>query len=686
MNLSFPGWWSQVVRVWSSRRPAFRLGVGMAIVTLALTALLVGRSPDYFYAQALAESGDTAANALQIEHAKSGREIYGNYSRWGFHHPGPMWWYGYAAGELVLRDGLGWVASPGNAHNLVGLVFQLMGWTGTMVGVVRLTGRREALAPAMVIAVIHATLINHDARAAVGLSLWPPHVLLGPFMMMVVLAAGTGMGSRWALPLMVAVGCLLVHGHIAQPLFVGPLALLAMAGWCGVRQRRGEHDGKGPVLVAVGVVLVSVVPFAVDWFGEYPRNVDLIGRYLEHEKLPKSWAQAAVYTFSFFAYTHRQEYWFGEQGMIHAELWREAGLAIGIGVVSVLVLAVLWGRRIWRGWRGATPGDAAEVGWRWLGGLILLGWGLAVHWARTQAGTPFQFNSFFVYGLVLLTYLALLTGLLPAGRRRRGPVPAIVASLVVVGVLGLRPEWRLQTSGAEVDFNANVARVVDPGIRHQLRFEHAEWPKAVQVALALVRMGGTVEVAERWEVMFGRRFGLDVRYAGPRDWLRLSATPIPEAQALPNGLWVARESPPHLALESFDLHFGEGGNARPFLWTGFSHDEPDRVWSDGTVAGMLFTSEPLAHDAVLEWMADPFVYATRPKQRVSVWLDGVCLAELVVAQRGEIRIPVAAELWNQRPAHVLGFHFPDARSPRDTFASDDRRKLGFSFSRLRLAY
>ena len=50
----------------------------------------------------LIESADLAANSIQVYHAKMFRELLGNYSRWQFHHPGPVFFYLLAAGEVCV--------------------------------------------------------------------------------------------------------------------------------------------------------------------------------------------------------------------------------------------------------------------------------------------------------------------------------------------------------------------------------------------------------------------------------------------------------------------------------------------------------------------------------------------------------------------------------------------------------
>ena len=93
------------------------LRLGSAVFFAVLVAMLV-IGWDLFFGAPLHEMGDLAANALQIDRAKEFRELYGNYSRFGFHHPGPAFFYVYAAAEIVFHDVLRLSPAPHNAHLL----------------------------------------------------------------------------------------------------------------------------------------------------------------------------------------------------------------------------------------------------------------------------------------------------------------------------------------------------------------------------------------------------------------------------------------------------------------------------------------------------------------------------------------------------------------------------------------
>ena len=79
---------------------------------------------ELYFRTPMLETGDTALNAIRIDNAKHLRELYGNYSRFEFSHPGPAFFYTYAAGEVLFADLLKIVPGADNAHLLTCMLLQ----------------------------------------------------------------------------------------------------------------------------------------------------------------------------------------------------------------------------------------------------------------------------------------------------------------------------------------------------------------------------------------------------------------------------------------------------------------------------------------------------------------------------------------------------------------------------------
>ena len=139
---------------------------------MLLVALVVAGREVYFETTIL-ETGDAAVNALQIDNAKGASEIYGNYSRFEFNHPGPAFFYIYAAGEYVFLDWLGVVPTPHNAHLLASLVVQVACFALALALIDLWIGSGAFLALALLGGLWHFSLAEGSFY-----SVWPPHVLL----------------------------------------------------------------------------------------------------------------------------------------------------------------------------------------------------------------------------------------------------------------------------------------------------------------------------------------------------------------------------------------------------------------------------------------------------------------------------------------------------------------------------
>src|SRR6185437_8154727 len=115
-------------------------------------------------------------NALQIDQAKGFHELYGNYSRFRFHHPGPAFFYVYAWAELLLCDVLKTGLSPYNAHSIAGLAVQAAFFALGLSIAAQWVKATLFLPLALLAAAIHFAIAGNAFW-----SIWPPHVLLMPF-------------------------------------------------------------------------------------------------------------------------------------------------------------------------------------------------------------------------------------------------------------------------------------------------------------------------------------------------------------------------------------------------------------------------------------------------------------------------------------------------------------------------
>ena len=368
-----------------ARRSSFQ---GTA-VWLFITSLFYIRYHQFFLTKDLVEFGDNGVNEIQINGAWNFVETLGNYSRWTFHHPGPAFYYLYAIGQGIFFNLTHIVASPLAAHYLTALLIHAMCLSFVLVTI----SRRLDLVAMIPIAVAAWALhiLHTDLTPA---TIWPPNAVIGPLMVAVVAAALLAAGESWALlPLAIADG-LLVHGHVAQPLFVGPLTLYGVG--IGLLTRSLPRDRHtlawfaGSALVGFGFLL----PLALDAVGGNSSNASIIVQHLRtHGGVAHTFRRSLGYLLSFVVYQDDTEV---VQGA--ADFSLTAYVIAHKAAISAFAVAVI-GSHAWLFNRFRSHFILALFGATWLAIALTLVWGMR------QDGPMFKFNGYLNSGLIFLIYV-----------------------------------------------------------------------------------------------------------------------------------------------------------------------------------------------------------------------------------------------------------------------------------------
>jgi hypothetical protein len=257
-----------------------------ALLFVGFAALLLARSP-FLFTRAVVEEGDTASNSILVEHATHFTQLVGNYSRMGFHHPGPVFQYVEALGQWLCYGVLGLVPTPWNGQAIAILLLNAALLALTIVIVCRGTPR-----PAWSLSVVTAAaLLYLGTHPQLVSSIWPPYTYVAPYLLLLAAATSAATGATrdlWALAL--ALG-LLIHGHAE---FLGLATLIAaMAVALLVRRQRGRAllGERRHLVVAGAVMAVFAVPIVIDlvlhWPGEF-------GKYLAYGGSPSPHGPSAA--------------------------------------------------------------------------------------------------------------------------------------------------------------------------------------------------------------------------------------------------------------------------------------------------------------------------------------------------------------------------------------------------------
>ncbi len=546
------------------------------LLTLVIVLLLVGNSADFFFRQSYYEVWDSAANSLSVDRAKHFAQLYGPYSRWQFHHPGPAAFYIQALGEWLFYDTLHWTHTPFPAQTLAHVLVT----GGFFVAALMIFGnwlpagraRWWFLCGALAGAVLHfgamEQLPSYDVLLGLTtfLSTWSAHALVLPFLCLLTAGASVAAGRGEDLPVLALASGYLLQLHVAQPMFVGPVFLLAYAAllWRANRQAPGTPGADlGPVslrrrlgsawrafplahVLAALILAAFVVPFVVDICKGSRSNVAAILRHMHEHHSSKPFERAWFYFLQFGAYvpytTVGNAFADYDRAGMRGFLRAHAAIYSFWGLVALLCAWAL-GSGPWAGRSvevavpapavGFSPGRGDARRFRaWAAVFLLLTVALTLRWNTTQDGDMFYFNSWFTFALYYfgaLIALAVGCSLLPTpsltsvravvpGRPMlaRGERLLGVAAVLAVAGLGAHslrfydPDpVSTQAMHDDVRRAEEASRVAagGPGAdpTKMLIFGYDTAPVAVAVALQLERDHVPFVSQKLWQVFIGGR-------------------------------------------------------------------------------------------------------------------------------------------------------------------------------------
>ena len=162
---------------------------------------------------AFAPAGDIALIETSTIHAANGDQLLGPYSRFGWNHPGPLYFYVQAPFYVMSGYRSAGLSAGALVINLAAL--------GLLVRVCMRASSGGFLAVAISMA---SVLFTYRASEMLA-SQWNPHVLVLPTMAIVVVAAAVAAGRIGLLPVLAALASFVVQTHLG----LGP-AVLALSG------------------------------------------------------------------------------------------------------------------------------------------------------------------------------------------------------------------------------------------------------------------------------------------------------------------------------------------------------------------------------------------------------------------------------------------------------------------------
>lgn len=505
----------KVSRVWWQRTSV--------LAALLFVAILLNNSETIFQSR-IYEQDDYAANSLQVLKAKQFQETLGHYCRFGFHHPGPAFLYLFGWGECLFFDAVKLVPTPFNAQLIALFAFSAFFLTAAVMIVARHLdrGRGWFLLLALLLAALHFGAVgkfyNFVPEHPGLFCIWPPCLLLFPFLCFLVASASVAAGTPRDLPLLVLPACFLVHGHAAMPLFVVPLTLLAYTALV-LRCRKTPtnwpwRSAPLPHFVAAGIIALFLLPMAIDVATAHPNNLQRIVRHLQNSYgAGKSVAQSILYFLHFGAYAAYPGSnpipafdAFDSRGTISffASHWRAYGLWI-------LVVALCVGLAK----RQPATGEGERRFRRAFPLMLGAAIALSIVWGCIQEGPMFYYNSLFNFAIYYA--LLLFLGFFGARWLEQGAVIwprriiMIARSALVLALLAavIRERAHFRSTPPNQAEQTQFAAAIDQALKLDPvnpKFFNFDWQgggQTTRVALYLERRGVRWWVREDWPLLFG---------------------------------------------------------------------------------------------------------------------------------------------------------------------------------------
>ena len=448
-------------------------------------------------AQPVTAVSDTAVIESYTAYASQRAQLVGPYSRYGWHHPGPLYFYvlapfyslsgslttGLNAGALAINLAsvlvLAWVVARGGGGGVLAIV------TMAMVAVYA-----WRLAPMLA-------------------SPWNPHVIVLPTMTLIVVSAAILSGWVELLPLVAVIATFAGQTHVG--VLPSVLVISAIASGVVATAAFSEHDpGRRRDLIRILCVTLGVL--VVLW--SVPIWEQLSGRPGNVTKLWQFFATrdgaSQPFRIAYAAWTDmlagiaRPDLRLAEGAPFRRSRipWAEGWAGAQVVLLAVTaILAARAGRRF-----GAS-----------LGALIVVG-AITALWSATRIGDAIiDHEVFWMSGLGVLGTAVLLDAAMAAGGERRGRAsPRVTAALcglavclvAVIGVGQLRLlvdrtfSPRPQQAAAAALAAALKQRLTSEAGRPLVRIEQDVWPVAAGVLLDLQKSGVPFAVEDDWLPMF----------------------------------------------------------------------------------------------------------------------------------------------------------------------------------------
>jgi hypothetical protein len=450
---------------------------------------------------------DEAVLELAAHDTLAGDPPRGAYSRFGWHHPGPLPIYVLAVGvRLFGADGHHWITG------LVSL--------GCLLTSLLLMARRHGPAPTATFVLVVALGVGAVARhvlPSVFFSVWNPVAAVAPLVLLWTLALESPRLGSWALA-----AATLTHAYVVQAHVGYALVATFLWGACVTVPLR-RRPGASPW---IGAVVVGAVAWS-SLIDTWPNLLAMLRFVRSSPEVGIAPVEGLV-----LAARRTQEVWLGSEGS------DELALA-GFGLQLLLL-----GSHLAQCWSCDPPAPVRVLAIA--AGTLLLA-------VVSACGVDSPHHAHQTFWMMLVGPLAWWAAVWPLiARRRRPAVPfAAVALAALLALAWSHPGraryeewagWSRPQAGWHAALADGVAARLGRGPCVLLIGDHDLWGWAAGVAVALERRGRRVHLDPRFDFMFGLNRARVVPSAG-RLMLSRSEQPGWRVVILVEGVYLLERAP-----------------------------------------------------------------------------------------------------------------------------------------------
>ena len=236
--------------------------------TMVFSMLLTLAWPALSAAGSIYPVWDIAADMLLTNKIRAGELLFtGHYSRYGFNHPGPIFFYWNA----LFEEMFGWSdLSRLQVWTIATIVQNSLFITIASAWASRFMTNTWGIKPILIFAATTVFFLNSSLT-----NLWMPYKLIAPYLaFFTCLLLLNKEGLRWLTPAVVLVG-ILIHGYITMPIMTIPFLFLAGLNWLTKNKESNGTHAKILMYSAI-VAIVFALPILFDLALLRPSNISKI--------------------------------------------------------------------------------------------------------------------------------------------------------------------------------------------------------------------------------------------------------------------------------------------------------------------------------------------------------------------------------------------------------------------------